>query len=257
MLTALTRAVSPEINQCELGYLPRQPIDVARAIEQHGRYLAALRELGAEVITLNAEPGMPDGMFVEDPAVVVDEAAVITRMGAESRRREGERLSTVLARFRKLRWIREPATLEGGDVLRIGRTLYVGLSGRTNQAGFDQFAQLLQPLGYTVQAVPVHGCLHLKSGCCSLGERVLLANRAWIDTSPFQGFEIVDVPIEESGAANVLSIGNTALIPASFPRTAELVAKLGFQVRALDISELQKAEAALTCCSLLFETEGE
>jgi dimethylargininase len=257
MLTALTRAVSPEINQCELGYLPRQPIDVPKAKEQHARYLAALRELGAEVITLNAEPGMPDGMFVEDPAVVVGECAVITRMGAESRRREGERLSTVLARFRKLRWVREPATLEGGDVLRVGRVLYVGLSGRTNQEGIDQLAQLLHPLGYVVQAVPVRGCLHLKSGCCALGDRVLLANRAWIDTAPLKTFEIVDVPPGEPGAANILTIGNTALVPASFPHTAELIAGLGFQVYSLDISELQKAEAGLTCCSLLFESEGE
>jgi len=257
MITAITRAVSPEINQCELGFQPRDPIDVPKAIEQHGRYLAALRDLGAEVITLNAEPGMPDGMFVEDPALVVDEAAVMTRMGAESRRREGERLSTMLARFRKLRWIREPATLEGGDVLRIGRTLYVGFSRRTNQAGIDQLAELLRPSGYTVQAVPVRGCLHLKSGCCALRDRVLLANRAWIDTAHFDGFEIVDVPPEEPGAANVLTIGNTTLVPASFPRTAELVSRLGFQVRSLDISELQKAEAGLTCCSLLFETEGE
>ena len=119
MLTAITRAVSPSINRCELGYLERQPIDVEKAAEQHKRYEECLRELGVPVVSLPAEPEMPDSMFVEDPAVVVDEVAVMTRMGAESRRKESESLAAALARFRPLRWMRQPATLEGGDVLRV------------------------------------------------------------------------------------------------------------------------------------------
>src|SRR5579872_3255709 len=254
MLTAITRAVSPELNRCELGFLPRQPIDVAKAIEQHRCYEACLRDLGVEVITLPAEPGLPDCMFVEDPAVVVKEVAVMTRMGVESRRREAERLSTMLARFRPLKWLRAPATLEGGDVLRIGSTLFTGLSARTNQAGIDQLADILTPFGYTVRAVAVHGCLHLKSGCCAIGEQRILANRDWVDTSAFAGCEIVDVPPDEPAAANVLTIADTALVPAAFPRTAELLELHGWRVRRLDISELQKAEAGLTCSGILFET---
>ncbi|MBZ5579111.1 MAG: dimethylargininase [Acidobacteriia bacterium] len=254
MLTAITRAVSPEINRCELGYLPRVPIDVAKAIEQHRQYEACLEDLGVKVISLPAEPSLPDCMFVEDPAVLVDEIAVMTRMGAESRRREVERLSTVLARFRRLRWMREPATLEGGDVLRMGRVLYVGLSARTNQAGIDQLAVAVEPLGYSVRVVPVRGCLHLKSGCSALDDRTILANREWIDAGAFSGVEIVDVAPEEPGAANVLTIGDTALVPAAFPLTAGRIAARGWRVRRLDISELQKAEAGLTCSSILFET---
>jgi len=254
MLTAITRAVSAEINNCELGFLPRRPIDVDNAVAQHRAYEACLRELGVEVISLPAEPGLPDCMFVEDPAVVVEQIAVMTRMGAESRRREAERLSTMLARFRPLKWIREPATLEGGDVLRLGSTLYVGLSGRTNQAGIDQLARILEPFGYSIRAVTVRGCLHLKSGCCAIGGRRILANRQWVDTTAFENCEIVDVPPEEPGAANVLTIGETALVPAAYPRTADLLQSLGVCVRQLDISELMKAEAGLTCSSILFET---
>ena len=254
MLTAITRGVSPEINRCELGFLPRREIDVAKAVEQHRQYEACLRDLGVEVISLPAEPGWPDCMFVEDPAVVVNEVAVLTRMGAESRRKEVERLSTVLARFRPLKWLRTPATLEGGDVLRLGMTLYAGLSARTNQAGIDQLREILKPFGYSVREVTVRGCLHLKSGCCAIGERRILANRDWIDASAFEGCEIVDVPPEEPAAANVLTIGDTALVPAAYPDAAALLQDLGWDVRRLDISELMKAEAGMTCSSILFET---
>jgi len=253
MLTAITRAVSPEINNCELGYLPRRQIDVAKAVEQHRQYEACLRELGAEVISLPAEPGLPDCMFVEDPAVVVEQLAVMTRMGAESRRREADSLAKALARFRPLQWLRAPATLEGGDVLRAGSTLFVGLSARTNQAGIEQLAGFVRPLGYCVQAVPVYGCLHLKSGCCPIGDRRILANRQWVNGGAFDGFEVVDVPPDEPGAANVLTIGETVLVPSAYPRTAGLLQGLGWKVRQLDISELMKAEAGLTCSSILFE----
>ena len=257
MLTAITRAVSPEINQCELGYQPRQVIDIARAAEQHRQYEACLRELGARVISLPAEPGLPDCMFVEDPAVAVEEMAVMTRMGALSRRKEADSLAAALGRFRPLAWIREPATLEGGDVLRAGSTLFVGLSARTNPAGIAQLAKILEPLGYTVRSVPVRGCLHLKSGCCAIGARRILVNREWIDTAAFDGFEAVAVPPEEPGAANVLTIGETAMVPAAHPRTARILSGLGWKVRQLDISELMKAEAGLTCSSILLETAGD
>lgn len=253
MLVAITRGVSPEINRCELSHISRVPIDVPKAIEQHHQYEACLEDLGVKVISLPAEPSLPDCMFVEDPAVVVEEIAVMTRMGTESRRREGERLSTVLARFRRLRWMREPATLEGGDVLSIGHTLYTGLSGRTNQAGIEQLTAAVEPAGYEVRPVTVRGCLHLKSACCALGERTLLVNRDWVDTSPFEGLQLVDVAPEEPAAANVLTIGDTALVPQAYPRTAAIVARLGWRVRRLDISELQKAEAGLTCSSIVFD----
>jgi dimethylargininase len=254
MLTAITRAVSPSINRCELGYLARQPIDVEKAAEQHKRYEECLRELGVSVVSLPAEPEMPDSMFVEDPAVVVNEVAVMTRMGAESRRKESDSLGAALAKFRPLRWMRQPATLEGGDVLRVESTLYVGLSTRTNHEGIAQLTAELARFGYSVRPVEVRGCLHLKSACCYAGDRTILANGNWIDTTIFRGFRVVDVPANEPRAANVLAIGGTVLVPAAFPATAELLLSLGHKVRALDISELMKAEAGLTCSSILFHT---
>jgi len=253
MLTAITRAVSPSIHRCELSHLARQPIDFEKAVEQHRQYEERLRELGVSVVSLAAEPDLPDSMFVEDPAVVVDEVAVMTRLGAQSRRPESKSLAPVLERFRPLWWIHPPATLEGGDVLRAGKTLFVGLSARTNREGITQLAGQLSPLGYSVSPIEVRGCLHLKSACCYIGDRKILANRDWFDTSPLHGFDIIDVPPNEPRAANVLAIGETILVPASFPATAEMLEGLGRKVRTLDISELMKAEAGLTCSSLVFE----
>src|SRR5580658_3588298 len=176
MLTAVTRKISPAMNRCELSYMERVEIDIAKAAEQHRQYEHCLRAMGANVIPLPAEPEMPDSVFVEDPAVVVEEVAILTRPGAESRRREGESLAKTLARFRPVRWIEAPATLEGGDVMRAGKTLYVGASARSNAAGIAQLAAELSPFGYEVKAVEVRGCLHLKSACCYLGESTVLAN---------------------------------------------------------------------------------
>ncbi|MBV9506274.1 MAG: dimethylargininase [Acidobacteriia bacterium] len=254
MLTAITRGVSPALHRCELGFLPRQKIELKAAEQQHSAYEEHLRALGVTVVSLPPEPDLPDSMFVEDPAVVVPEVAIMTRMGAESRRGEAESLGAVLARYRPLRWMREPATLEGGDVLRIGGTLFVGHSHRTNLAGIEQIASELHPFGYTVKAVAVRGCLHLKSACCSLGARAVLANRNWIDAEAFQHLEIIDVPPEEPHGSNILVIGDTVLVAASFPRTAALIERLGWKVRTIEISELQKAEAGLTCSSILLDS---
>jgi dimethylargininase len=252
MLTAITRAVSPSLDRCELGYLPRQPIDVAAAARQHRAYEQCLRELGVNVVALAAEPDLPDSMFVEDPAVVVDETAVMTQMGATSRRGESASLAAVLSRYRPIRWMQGPGTLEGGDVLRVGSTFFVGLSRRTNAEGIAELAGALEPLGYSVTPVEVRGCLHLKSAVCALDEGTLLANRNWIDAAPLQTFRIVGVPAAEPHAANVLAVGGSVLVAAAFPRTAELLDSLGYRPRALDISELMKAEAGLTCSSILF-----
>jgi dimethylargininase len=253
MLTAITRAVSPAINRCELTFLARRPIDVARAQEQHGRYRSLLAELGVRVIALAGEPDLPDSSFVEDPVVVVDEIAVINRMGAESRRSEAESLARALAPFRRLYRMREPATLEGGDVLRMGRRVFAGRSPRTNDEGIAQLADALRPFGYSVEPVELRASMHLKSGCSALSDRAILANRAWIDASRFTGFEIVDAAPAEPGAANVLRIGQTVIMAECFPETRRIVEGLGYAVRTLDISELMKAESALTCSSVLFE----
>jgi dimethylargininase len=251
MLTALTRAVSPALHRCELTYLDRQLIDLDRARTQHRRYCDILAELGAHVIVLPEEPDLPDSVFVEDPAVVVDELAVMAHMGAASRRPEAESLAAALARYRPLHWIEAPATLEGGDVIRAGRTIFAGISLRTSPEGIAQLARALGPHGYDVRPVPVRDCLHLKSGCCYLGRGTMLANRAWIDAGAFREYRILDVA--EPWAADVLPIGNVVLMPAGFPATEALLTREGFNVRTVDVSELQKAEAGVTCMSILFD----
>jgi dimethylargininase len=253
MLRALTRQVSPAIANCELEFLDRQPIDLALAVEQHRQYQDCLAELGARVEMLPAAPDLPDCVFVEDPAIVLDEIAVITRMGAVSRRGEHETLARALAPYRELRSIEEPGTLEGGDVMRIGTTLYVGYSRRTNIAGIQQLAGMLHPLGYFVVPVEVRGCLHLKSACCYIGDDTVLANRAWMDPDALCSLRILNVPSDEQRGANALRIGDTVLMPAAFPRTCDSLERSGFRVRRIDNSELLKAEAGVTCTSLIFD----
>jgi len=255
MLTAITRKVSPALKRCELSYIERQPIDLERAEEQHRAYEALLEELGARVISLPPEPELPDSMFVEDPAIVMDELAVIFPLGTDSRRKEAASLAEALGRFRGLEFVKLPGTIEGGDVLRIGKKLFAGMTKRTNPEGIRQLRAILEPFGYEVNPVPVRGCLHLKSAVTYLGRNTLLANRHWFDAATIQGYEWIDVDPAETHAANALAIGEVVIFPASFPRTRERLEAAGFQVKTIDISELQKAEAGLTCSSLLFQAQ--
>jgi dimethylargininase len=254
MLTAITRKVSTALAKCELSFIARQPIDMEKARTQHRDYEGLLSKLGARVISLPEEPDLPDCMFVEDPAVVLDEVAVICTMGTESRRKEVSTVAAALEKFRKLAHIKLPGTLEGGDVLRVGKKVFVGITARSNPEGIRQFAVILDPYGYDVTAVRVNGCLHLKSAITSLGGEKLLANRAWFDWSRMSGgFEWVDVDPSEPHAGNALAVGSSVVMSASFPKTRAIVELRGFPVVSLDIGELQKAEAGLTCSSLLFE----
>ena len=253
MLTAITRAVSPAIVNCELSFLPRQPIDLQIAREQHHSYEQLLEKLGTRVVSLASEPDLPDSMFVEDPAIVLDELAVIFPLGTESRRREAASLAEAISKFRALEYVALPGNLEGGDILRIGRKLFVGVTKRSNAEGIRQLAAILAPHHYEVIPVPVTGCLHLKSAVTCLGRQTLLANRAWFDPAPFSGYDWIDVDPAEPHAANALALGNTIILPSSFPRTRARVEAQGFNVTPLDISELQKAESGLTCSSLIFE----
>jgi dimethylargininase len=253
MQAALTRGVSPTLESCELTWLPRQKIDIQLAIEQHRNYERALAEMGLHVVSLPSQPEMPDAMFVEDPLLVLDQVAILTRMGAASRRLESESLAAAISPWRPLRWLQEPATLEGGDVMRIGRDLFVGLSSRTNEAGISQLKAEIEPWGYRVHPVAVTGCLHLKSACCSLGDGKILANPTWIDIAALDDFQIIEVAEGEPGAANVLRIGDTILMPSCFPHTEDLLERQGLNIRTVDISELIKAEAAITCSSVIFD----
>jgi dimethylargininase len=255
MRIAVTRPVPESLARCELTHQARVPIDVDVARAQHDQYEEALRTLGCTLMHVTAAPDLADSVFVEDVAIVVDEVAIITRPGAESRRQECEAVAEVLSHYRPLRSIGPPGTLDGGDVLRLGRTLYVGLSSRTNEDGARQLASELAPIGYSVECVRTRGCLHLKSAVTTLDANRVLCNPAWIDPSGFErvGVQVVNVDPAEPHAANVLRIGQTIVCAASHPRTTSTLRALGYSVCEVDVSELAKAEAGVTCCSVIID----
>jgi len=250
---AITRRVAPTIGRGERTHIERKPIDVELAALQHRRYEECLAGLGCEVRSLPADPALPDSVFVEDCAVVLDELAVVTRPGAPSRRPETRTVADALDPYRRLERIEAPGTLDGGDVLTVGRDIYVGLSRRTNEAGAAQLAAHVDPLGYSVATVRVEACLHLKSAVGRIGPRSLLINRGWVSEGSFPGVDLVDVDCAEPGAAGALLIGETVIYPAGFPRTRDRLERAGLRVRSLDLSELAKAEGGVTCSSLVFE----
>jgi dimethylargininase len=254
MLIAITRQVSPAINQCELTNLERTPIDLDRARSQHHAYEEALRSLGVNIHSLPEEPALPDSVFVEDAAVVLDECALLTRPGAESRQPEVESIALALAPYRRLHLIQAPGILDGGDVLTVGRTIFVGLSSRSNQAAIDQMASLLNPYGYSIKGIRVTGCLHLKSAVTQLSADTLLVNPTWVDKDNFNGMKFIDVAPSEQHAANALLVGESLLYQPAYPRTLESLEAQGIHPVLVDESELGKAEGGLTCCSLIFKT---
>jgi dimethylargininase len=214
MLIALTREVSQSLGSCELTHLPRSPIDVDVARAEHQEYEQALRDAGCVVRRLPASPDLPDSVFIEDAAVVFDECAVIARPGATSRLAETMEVAGALGEYRPLRSIESPGTLDGGDVLIIGRRVYVGRSGRSNAEGIEQLRHLLLPFGYSVWGVTVSGCLHLKSAVTQVADQLLLVNPKWVRPSAFADVELVHVHQDEPFAANALKIGNQIVYPA-------------------------------------------
>jgi len=248
---AITRAVSPAFAACELTHLTRVPIDVEVARGQHRAYEQALIDAGCLVERLDTAADLPDSVFVEDIAIVFDELAIITRPGAESRRREIAAVAEALAAYRPLHTIEPPATVDGGDVLVVGHRVFVGRSSRTNEAGLVQIRQILRPYGYTVSGTVVHGCLHLKSAVTALADDVLLVNRGWIDPAAFEGLTLVDIEPAEPLAANALRLGDRIIFASAFPRTAERLRQRGLRLTIVDAAELAKAEGAVTCCSLI------
>jgi dimethylargininase len=253
MLTAITRGVSSSLATGELTFRDRAPIDIPLAQRQHEAYEHALTNLGVLVDHLPAEDALADAVFVEDVAMVLDEIAIVTAPGAASRRGETESIARAVGKYRPVKHLTSPATLDGGDVVRIGRTLYVGLSNRTNEAGIDQLGALVSPLGYTVLSVKVAGALHLKTACTYAGRGILLANPAWAATNVFRDVEILPVDDAEPWGGSVLAIGDHLVMAASFPRTRAKLESRGFIVDAVDLSELQKAEGGPTCLSIVFD----
>ena len=252
MIIALTREPARALDACELTYREREPIDAGAAAMQHRSYREALAACGARVVTLPAVDALPDSVFVEDTAIVLEELAVLTRPGVGSRRGEVALIEPEVARLRPVVRVEPPATLEGGDVMRLGRKLYVGLSPRTNAEGAAALRRLAAPHGYEVVTVEPRGCLHLKTGCSALDDEAVLINPEWVDASVFRGLEVVAVDVAEPWAANVLRVADSICVSTAFPRTAEMLAARGRDMHAVEVSEFAKAEGAMTCMSLLF-----
>ena len=257
MIIAVTRPVSPSLGECELTHLEREPIDVERACEQHAAYEDLLRLIGATLVRAPAAPAFPDAVFIEDTAVVLDQIAVITRPGATSRQGETEAVAELMAVYRPVVSMKAPATLDGGDVLLLGHSLYVGRSGRTNDEGIAQLASFVSPFGHPVIPVEFRGCLHLKSAVTAVEDDVLLINPAWVSADAFPHCDTLAVDPREPYAANALRLGGVVVYPSHYPYTRDLLVQRGLCVATTDCSELAKAEGAVTCCSLVFEHEPE
>lgn len=257
MSLAFTRPVSRRIAECELTHLERRPISAETAARQHGAYERAIADAGLEVVRLPELDDHADSVFVEDTAILLGEHAVITRPGAASRRGEVESTAEALSSRFTIHRMRR-GLLDGGDVLRIGRTLYVGQSRRTDCPGIVELATLAARLGFETVAVPHDRCLHLKTGATYAGlddegRPTLLINPDWIDPAPFEGVTFLPADPEEPFGANSLRVGKRLLYPSAYPRTAERLRAVGFDVEEIDVSELEKAEAGLTCMSLIAE----
>lgn len=252
MLKAITRAVSRSIGCCELTFKPRESVDYAKAVSQHEAYRHLLSRRGVEVLHIEACEAHPDCCFVADTAVVLDELAIMASMGAQARRGETSAVEKILSHHREIARIEPPCTLDGGDVVCLGREIFVGCSGRTNPQGIEALTRIVRPFGYRVTPVAVTGSLHLTTACSALDEETVLLNPCWIDDKPFSRFAILPVPEAEPWAANILRLGETICVEADSPRTLQLVGRYCADVEVIDISEFRKAEGSLSCLSILF-----
>ncbi|HSQ28525.1 MAG TPA: arginine deiminase-related protein [Gemmatimonadaceae bacterium] len=251
-LVAITHVPSPKLQQGERTYVGHDPIDFALALRQHSAYEDALRACGATVVQLNANRDLADCVFVEDTAIVLDEVAVMLSMGAESRRAEPPAIEAALREYREIERVELPATIDGGDVVRCGRALYVGESPRTNRAGIEALREIVKAYGYTVTGVPVRNCLHLKSACSALPDGSFLVNRDWIDVSSLPSDRLAQVPPKEPWAGDVLVIGERIIVSSEFQGTMDTLRARGWKVMPVPISEFAKAEGGVTCMSLVF-----
>jgi len=250
---ALTRGISAAIDRCEVSFIDRAPIDVQKMKQQHRAYEDMLRSMGYEVVQIPADDSCPDCCFIEDTALVLDEIAVITYPGSEARRGEVPGVVPTIEKYRKTVRIEPPATLEGGDVLRIGRNLYVGLTQRTNAQGVESLRSLVKPYGYTVTGVPTPGALHMKSVCTAADDRTIVADPTRMDASVFKDYDVVEIPPDEWMGGDLLPINGTVCMIEGFPKLKTALEARGLEVRTQNMSEFLKAEAGLTCLSLLFE----
>ena len=253
MTVAITRHVSSRFNECEITHIERTPIDINIARAQHDAYVRALAELGCQILELPEEKDLPDSVFVEDTAFILPEVAIITRPGADSRKPEIASIIPALSPYRRLVHVSEPATVDGGDVLVIGKQIFIGMSTRSNKEAVEQLNTMLNPYGYTVRGVEMSDCLHLKTAVTRVDDKTLLINTNWVDPANFTGFDLIEIDASEPFAANCLPVQGKIIYPTTFPKTRKRLENKGYDIVPVELSELAKAEGAVTCCSLIVE----
>jgi dimethylargininase len=247
--TVLVRPPSSRLAEGIVTHVRRTPVDVALARAQHAAYAGALAASDWEIQQVPAAEDCPDSVFIEDTVVVCEDLAVLARPGAPARRAEVAGVASIVGPLGlRTAQIEEPGTLDGGDVLQVGHTVYVGRGGRTNGTGIRQLRALLAPLGRTVIAVPLSNVLHLKSAVTALPDGTFLLLPRLVPAGLFPAVR----PVDEEGGCHVVPLGaDRVLIAASAPRTAELLHDIGFTPVVVDISEFEKLEGCVTCLSVL------
>lgn len=253
MVIAITREVSSRFNECEITHIDRTPIDLDIARKQHHEYVQTLAKIGCQIIELDEEQDLPDSVFVEDTAFILPEVAVITRPGADSRKPETESIIQALSSHRPLVHVVAPATVDGGDVLVLGKNIFIGMSTRSTPEAVTQLQGLLDNYGYTVVGVKLTDCLHLKTAVTRVDDNTLLINKNWVSPEHFTGFDLIDVDSSEPFAANCLPVKDVIIYPTTFPNTQKKLEQKGFKIVNVNLDELAKAEGAVTCCSLIIE----
>lgn len=249
---AIARKPGPNFSQGITTAVSADPPSYETLVSQHEKYIATLKSIGLSVVLLDALPDHPDAYFVEDTAVVTADVAVITNPGADARKGEVDTIASVLAQYRKTDRIRPPGTVDGGDILQVGRHFFIGVSERTNHEGASQLSRILTSYGYTYTIVPVGEGLHFKSSVNYVGKNTLLITEDFAGNDQLEGYDTIVVNRDESYAANTLFINDHLLVPRGYPNTLKKLEALAFDLIELDTSEVRKMDGGLTCMSIRF-----
>jgi dimethylargininase len=247
---ALVRPVPDSYDRCVRSN--REEINVALAKRQHAEYCETLRLLGLKLITVDTDNTLPDSCFVEDTAAIFGEKAVICNMKTESRAKETIEVAKALSKMKDTYYMKPPATIDGGDILKVENMVFVGLTSRTNTHAIKQLEKTLANSDFTVVPVRVHNVLHLKSACTHLGDNYVVVAEGFFETDLLHGCKRIVVPKGEEYAADCLAVNGTVLVATGYPKTERLIERAGFSTRKVDVSEFRKGDGALTCLSILF-----
>jgi len=247
---AVVRPVPDSYDRCVRTNVEK--IDVAFAKRQHAEYCKALKKLGLKLIWIEGDNTLPDSCFVEDTAVILGEKAIICNMKVKSRVKEVVEVAIALEKLKEIHYVKPPATIDGGDVLRIEDKVFVGLTTRTNLYAVHQLREILENSNLEIVLVKVHNVLHLKSACTYLGDNYVVLSKGHFDTDVLRDYKRIMVSRGEEYVADCLAVNGTVLMARGYPKTKKLVEKEGFFVKELEVSEFRKGEGALTCLSIIW-----